>query len=373
MSFESIWAVPEAGLAEGRFPGYVAAVRVGGHAEIHAAGRIAVDAGSAPMQADTQFRIASVTKPMGGALTLSLVEDGLIALDDEVAPWAPELAAPSVLVDPDGPLDRVVPAVRPVTIRHLLTLTSGWGVVIERTPLTQAMADRGVHAGPMGLALSGDEFLRGVGSIPLAFQPGEGWRYDTGIDLLGVVLERALGRSLGDLLHERIFQPLGMRDTAFHGSADRLAALYEATDDGLALADPPDGKFSRPPGFPQLSGGLVSTAGDVLRFYSAMADGELLSDASRAALTSNALTPQQRAAAPEPFLVPGSTWGLGTGVVEATGAWGWTGGTGTSAAVDPSRDTVAVILTQRQMAGPADSPQPFHDAVAEVADADRSA
>jgi CubicO group peptidase (beta-lactamase class C family) len=98
-----------------------------------------------------------------------------------------------------------------------------------------------------------------------------------------------------------------------------------------------------------------------------MADGALLSDASRAAMTANALTAQQRAAAPEPFLAPGSSWGLGTGVTEATGAWGWAGGSGTTAAVDPSRDTVAVLLTQRAMAGPDDDPQPFHDAVAAAA------
>ena len=105
----------------------------------------------------------------------------------------------------------------------------------------------------------------------------------------------------------------------------------------------------------------------MLRFYSAIAEGELLSDASRAAMTSNALTPQQRASAPEVFLAPGSTWGLGTGIVEATGAWGWAGGSGTTAAVDPSRGTVGVLLTQRAMAGPDDSPQPFHDAVAAAA------
>lgn len=367
MSFEEIWAVPDERVAAGLMPGYVAAVRVRGHVAIHAAGRTAVEPDSARMTADTQFRIASITKPMGGGLLLGLVEDGLIGLDDEVAQWAPELAEPRVLRDPDGPLEDTVPAVRPVTVRHLVTLTSGWGVGLEPNPLQAAMIERGVFPSAMGHTCTGDEFLAAVGSLPLLFQPGEGWRYETGFNLLGLVLERALGRSVGELLAERIFTPLGMRDTAFAGDPSRLAAAYRPTRAGLELTDPPDGKFARPPGFEQLSGGLVSTAGDVLRFYSAIADGELLSDASRAAMTSNALTPQQRAAAPEVFLAPGSTWGIGTGIVEATGAWGWAGGSGTTAAVDPRYDSVGVLLTQRAMAGPDDNPQPFHDAVTSAA------
>ncbi|MDA0183549.1 beta-lactamase family protein [Solirubrobacter phytolaccae] len=365
-SFDEIWRVPDGGVADERFPGYVGAVRVRGHVEIHAAGRTAVEADSAPMTAGTQFRIASITKPMGGALLLGLVEDGLIGLDDEVARWAPELASPRVLRDPDGPLDDTVAAVRPVTVRHLVTLTSGWGVGLKPNPLQAAMIERDVFPSAMGHACTGDEFLERVGSLPLVFQPGEGWRYETSFNLLGLVLERALGKTVGELLAERVFGPLGMTDTAFAGDPARLAAAYRPKRAGLELTDPPDGKFARPPGFEQLSGGLVSTAGDVLRFYSAIADGELLSDASRAAMTTNALTPQQRASAPEVFLAPGSTWGLGTGIIEATGAWGWSGGTGTTAAVDPAHDTVAVLLTQRAMAGPDDSPQPFHDAVSGV-------
>jgi CubicO group peptidase (beta-lactamase class C family) len=367
MSFDDIWRVADARVESGRVPGYVGAVRVRGHAEIHAAGRTAVEPDSPPRRTDTLFRIASITKPMGGALTLSLVEDGVVSLDDEVAQWAPELASPRVLRDPGGPLEDTVPAVRPVTIRHLLTLTSGWGVGLEQSPIVAAMIEQDVFASAMGHSIAGDEFIGRVGALPLVFQPGEGWRYETSFNLLGIVLERATGRSLGALLAERIFEPLGMRDTAFVAvDAGRLAAAYMPTEDGLELIDPPDGKFARPPGFEQLSGGLVSSAGDVLRFYSGMADGELLSDASRAALTSDALTAQQRAAAPSAFLPSFASWGLGTGVIPETGAWGWTGGSGTTASVDPSLDTVTVLLTQRAMAGPDDG---FDDFTAAVADA----
>ncbi|MBE2316861.1 beta-lactamase family protein [Solirubrobacter sp. CPCC 204708] len=365
MSFDEIWAVPDAAVASGRIPGYVAAVRVRGHVEIHAAGRTAIEAGSPPMRTNTLFRIASVTKPIGGVLTLSLVEDGVIALDDEVARWAPELASPRVLRAADGPLDDTVPAVRPVTVRHLLTLTSGWGVGLESSPLITAMMERGVFASPMGHTIGADEFIARVGQLPLVFQPGEGWRYETSMNLLGIVLERATGRTLSELLAERVFGPLGLADTAFAAvDPARMAAAYRPGDDGaLELTDPPDGRFARPPGFEQLSGGLVSTAGDILRFCNAIADGELLSDASRAAFSADALTPQQRATASDAFLPPGASWGLGTGVITETGAWGWTGGTGTTASVDPSHDTVAVLLTQRAMAGPDDSPEDFYGAV----------
>src|SRR4051812_43606843 len=159
MSFDEIWRVPDAAVTSGRIPGYVGAVRVRGEVEIHAGGRTAVEPGSPEMTAGTEFRIASITKPMGGALVLSLVEDGLVGLDDEVAQWAPELGSPSVLVDPSGPLDDVVAAVRPVTIRHLLTLTSGWGVGLEESPLHAEMHARGVFPSAMGHDISGDEFL----------------------------------------------------------------------------------------------------------------------------------------------------------------------------------------------------------------------
>ncbi len=361
MSFDDIWRVADERVRSGRAPGYVGAVRVRGHVEIRACGLTATGSGSPAMATDTLFRIASITKPMGGALVLRLVEDGVIALDDEVGQWAPELASPRVLRDPRGDLEDTVPAVRPVTIRQLLTLTSGWGVVIEPTPLQAAMIERDVFPSPIGHALSGDEFIARVGALPLLFQPGEGWHYETSMNLLGIVLERATGRSVGELMAAYVLEPLGMADTGFVAAdPGRLAAAY---DGDLQLIDPPDGKFARPPGFEQLSGGLVSTAGDVLRFYSGLADGELLRPESFAAMTSDALTPQQRAAAPAAFLPSFASWGLGTGVIPETGAWGWTGGSGTVASVDPSRDTVAVLLTQRAMAGPEDGFDDFTEAV----------
>ncbi len=375
-SFERVWRVPDAQVVSGRIPGYVAAVRVGGQVGVRAGGRMAVEAESAPMGEDTLFRIASVTKPMGGALTLSLVQDGALALDDPIARWLPEAASPRVLVSPDAPLDRTTEVQLPITVRHLLTLTCGWGAVLDETPLQTAMMERGVYPGPLTPQMTADEFVARVADLPLAFQPGEGWLYDTGIDVLGVVLARATGKPLSDLLAERITGPLGMASTGFWTpDVGRLATAYQPGPGGLEVLDPPDGVFAGPPGFEELSSGLVSTTPDVLRFYCAMADGggPVLTAGSVALMTADALTDAQRRQA-LPIVGPGGSWGLATGVdVEAAepwmapGRWGWDGGTGTTAYVDPARGTIGVLLTQRAMTGPQDGFGDFWAAVAAAA------
>src|ERR1700754_4334454 len=168
MSFESIWQLPDAAMASGRIPGYAGAVRIDGHVELRTAGQTAF--GGPPMHEDTRFRIGSVTKPIGGALTLLLVQDGVLALTDPVSRWLPQLAAPRVLETPDAPLERTVPAARELTVRHLLTCTAGIGAILEPTPLRAAMMERGVYPGPLPAAMTGDEFVARVAALPLAFQ-----------------------------------------------------------------------------------------------------------------------------------------------------------------------------------------------------------
>jgi CubicO group peptidase (beta-lactamase class C family) len=375
--FEQIWAVPDAAVASGRIPGYAGAVRIGGRTEVRVGGRMATGPDAPPMREDALFRIASLTKPIGGALALSLVQDGVLGLDDPIGTWLPEMANPRVLVDPEGPLDRTTPAVRPVTVRHLLTCTSGWGCVLADSPLQSAMFERGVFPGPLTPPMSGDEFVARVAELPLAFPPGDGWLYDTGVDVAGVLLARATGRTLAELVAERITGPLGMTATSFWtADVDRLATAYSPGPDGLAVLDPPDGAFARPVRFEELSSGLLSTVADVLRFFCAMADGgaPVLSRESVATLTTSGLSEAQRRAG-VPILGPGESWGLATGVdVEvarpwmAPGRWGWTGGTGTTAYVDPVRDTVCVLLTQRAMTGPQDGFDDFWTAVARAAE-----
>lgn len=372
-----VWQLLDEQVAAGRMPGYVAAVRIGGRTEVHAGGRRGIEPDSPAMTEDTLFRIASVTKPLAGALTLSLCQDGVLSLDDPVDRWLPEVAGVRVLRSPDAELTDTVELRVPLTVRHLLTMTSGWGISMTMTPHRQAMLDLGVHPSAFPPQLSGDEFVAALARLPLAFQPGDGWLYDTGTNVLGVLLARAVGKSLSELLAERITRPLGLSDTDFRASdVDRMASAYRPDDDGLVLLDPPDGVFSRPPAFESLSGGLVSTAPDVLACYAALADGggPILTADSVAMMTSDQLTAAQRAQAQLSFVDPGASWGLGAAVDltaaqpwMAPGRWWWTGGSGTTASVDPARDVVAVLLTQRAMMGPDDGFEAFWTAVADAA------
>jgi CubicO group peptidase (beta-lactamase class C family) len=255
-------------------------------------------------------------------------------------------------------------------------MTAGFGLRMDSSPLAHEMWAQGVSPGPLGPMLSPDEFVARLAALPLTAQPGQGWLYHSGSDVLGVLLARATGRSLGELMAERVTGPLGLTDTTFWTpSVDRLATAYAPGDDGLEVLDPPDGVFSRPRAFESLGGGLVSTASDVLALLAALADGggPVLDPGVTAQLTSDRLTDPQRAAAQD-FLGPGRTWGGNVEVtLEVTDPWttpgrfGWTGGTGTTGYADPSLDLVAVLLTQRLMTGPHDGPEPFwqavHDAV----------
>jgi CubicO group peptidase (beta-lactamase class C family) len=339
----SFWALADSQVESGRIPGYVGALGD----EVRCGGRMALD--GPPMREDALFRIASISKPIGGALTMLLVEEGVFALDDPIARWLPEMAAPRVIADPAGPLEDTVAAARPLTVRDLLTFGCGWGAIFEPTPLQREMIARGVYPGPRPPAFSGDEFVARVAGLPLAFQPGTGWLYDTGMEVLGVLLARACGKPLSALLAERIFAPLGMTDTAFWGDAARLTTAYTPSADGLQVSDPPDGRFSRPPEFEMLGAGLVSTARDLLRFFTGV-DGLVR---SLPLMTSDALNDGQRAMA-RPVLGD-ATWGLGT-AVWARG-WGWDGGTGTSAR--RFGDVAGVLLTQREMTSSLDGFEDF--------------
>ncbi|WP_231992044.1 serine hydrolase domain-containing protein [Mycobacterium sp. ACS4331] len=347
-------------MAAGRIPGYAAAVRRGGVGEVHVSGRISFDAAAAPIVPDTPFRISSLGKPLGAALTLALMEDGVLRLDDEIRCWLPELADPAVLRRVDGPLSDTEPADRPITVAHLLTMTAGWGVVFETCPLQSAIFERGIGSGPVPPQLTGDEFVRRLAEVPLAFHPGTGWLYDTPFKVLSVLLARATGVTLAELLADRITGPLGMADTGFWvEQADRLPTPYRPADDGVEEIDLPAGAFLRPPPFEDLSCGLVSTATDLLRFFSAMADGggSVLRPGTVRLMTTDQLTAEQRRQGLD-ILGAGVSWGLGVGVdVEParpwmrSGRWGWIGGSGTSGHADPD-GSVALLLTQRELSGP---------------------
>src|SRR5215469_12391347 len=213
-------------VAAGTIPGGVALLGAG-NAEVVTAGVASI--GGGPMGEDAIMRIQSMTKAITSVAALRLVEAGRLGLDQSLVDWLPELADRQVLRSPTAELDDTVPARRAITLRHLLTNTSGYGMVIEASPLQQAMAANGTEAGPEPPAMGADEWLRRLTELPLAFQPGEGWRYHHSFAVLGILISRVTGRPLGKHLAEDVFRPLGMTDTALwvaEGKLDRLPAAY---------------------------------------------------------------------------------------------------------------------------------------------------
>jgi CubicO group peptidase (beta-lactamase class C family) len=365
----------------GAVPGLVALVSRSAETHVVALGTLAAD-GGARVERDSLFRIASMTKPIAAAVALMLVEEGVLTLDAPVDAFLPELADRRVLLRLDGPLDETEPARRPITLRHLLTLTLGFGHLLtadaHRFPIVQALHERGFLTGPPrpDLLPPPDEWLRRLGELPLMHHPGERWMYDLGLDLLGVLLERASGRRLEALFAERLFGPLGMVDTRFHVPASQLgrfAAAYASDGTGgLAVYDGiADSAWREPPAFLSAAGGLVSTVDDYHRFYRLLLAGgrhegkPLLRPANVEAMTRDQLTPDQRAGN-RLFFGETNSWGFGLAVqIEAhppgsVGRFGWDGGFGTSAYADPAEDLVGVLLTQRLMDAP-EPPAVFRD------------
>lgn len=352
-----LWDALAGIVSSGRYPGLVAGVRINGETEVFATGFLGIES-TAAMAEDTPFRIASLSKPMGGALALSLVAEGKLGLDDGVARWLPALAAPRVLATPDAPLSVTVPARGPITVRHLLTFTAGLGIDFGPTPY--AAATRGLLWGPNPPDLPPEEYLSRLGELPLAHQPGERWMYHASADVLSVLLPAVALAPLGQLFEERISGPLGLTGTGFPTGREEFPVQYEATDGGLREAVSYRDALSAPPVFESLAGGLVSTVPDYLTFLAALADDELLPAVLREMMTSDQLTGPQRAGMME-MAGPDESWGFMTavqvGVGEAwsePGMWGWSGGSGVCAAVYPNGD-MGVVFTQRFLNGPRDN------------------
>src|SRR5690606_21496763 len=242
-----------------------------GERHINAVGTLALD-GRAPMQHDTIFRISSMTKPIVAVAALMLVDEGKLALDEPVDGLLPELADRQVLRRDDSPLEDTVPAQRPITLRDLLTSRSGYGMVFGPGPypIMQALDTLalGQNAPTPQTPPAPDEWMRRLGTLPLIHQPGERWLYNTGSDILGVLVTRASGQALETFLRQRLFEPLGMYDTGFSVPPDkieRLATAYspDTHGKGFTVYDAAQGgQWSRPPAFPSGAGGLVSTVDD---------------------------------------------------------------------------------------------------------------
>ncbi len=369
---ERMRAVMARHVEQGHAPGMVTAVCRRGEVHIDTFGAQAQ--GGPPMRRDTIFRIASMTKPVVAVAAMILVEECRLRLDEPVDRLLPELAGRRVLRRPDGPLDDTVPAQRPISLRDLLTSRMGFGLLLappDAYPILRATRERGIDSGPPSPASdpTPDEWLRRLGELPLMRQPGEAWLYNTPFDVLGVLVARAAGQPLEQFLRERIFEPLGMRDTGFSVPADkqgRFAACYSTNGESGAqeLYDAADGQWSRPPAFPSGAGGLVSTADDYLAFGQMLLHNgrhgraRILSRPAVELMTTDQLTPEQRAET-GPFLQANSGWGFGVTVVTkrndlwaVPGRYGWDGGLGTSWRSDPAEQLVGILLTQQAWTNP---------------------
>jgi len=323
-----------------------------------------------PLARDALFRIYSMTKPVTSVAAMTLFEAGRWTLDDPISRFLPEFSDLKVCAefDADGGM-RLEKAARPPTMRELMSHTAGLGYgLFEHHPVERAYKSDGVLT-----AGSLDELARRAASIPLMFQPGGEWFYSVASDLLGLVVERISGQRFGDFLRERIFEPLGMRDTGFHVASEdlpRACVLY--ADDGAGGLRPATDTFgvpvhdlSRPPPFEGGGGGLISTAVDYARFCQMILNGgildgvRILAPATVRLMASN-MIPEPVLARSHPLRLlpfnPGFGFGLGfsimkdparMGSLEGRGTLAWGGSGGTWFWIDPEHEIVFVGMIQR--------------------------
>jgi CubicO group peptidase (beta-lactamase class C family) len=364
-------------------PGLVALVSHQDDLHVEALGTMAID-NPAPMKRDAIFRIASITKLATAVAAMILVEECKLRLDESIEPWLPELANRRVLKSISSQRDDTVPARRAITLRDLLTYRMGFGSIMAMPntyPIQKLIREYRIGGDGPKLATDPpppDEWLRRLGSLPLLAQPGERWMYQVSGDVLGVLIARVSGQSLGTFMRERIFDPLGMKDTAFHVPPEkirRLPGLYffnHQTKTLDAFDNPAKSAWSSPPAFEAGGGGLVSTIDDYFAFSRMMLNKgrhgseQILSRATVELMTSDQVTPEQREGA-EIFFGEHSSWGLGVAVdiarrdiFHSPGRFGWTGGFGTTAYIDPANGMIGILFTQRMMDSP-DPPKVFVD------------
>ena len=315
-----------------------------------------------PLSPDAVFRIYSMTKPVTAVAVLQLVERGKLGLDDPVARYVPAFADAQVYAGGGAAQPTTVPAARPVSIRHLLMHTSGMAYGLGRTASDSMVNARGLFVASRSVAGFADTMAR----VPLLFQPGTRWSYGPGLEVLGRVIEVVDGRPFDRYLEEEIFRPLGMRSTAFRltpALRSRLVQLYARGADGRLLSHPgsvspahfePDARFA-------CGGcGLLSTAGDYLRFAQMLLGGgtlggvRILRPESVAELRRDALPPEL---GPIPAFLQGPGVGFGLGVSvqrdsasprnpSMAGTYGWSGGANTFFWVDPRSDLIGMVWTQ---------------------------
>jgi CubicO group peptidase (beta-lactamase class C family) len=326
-----------------------------------------------PVERDTLFRIASMTKPITSTAALMLFEEGRFALNDPIARWAPEFSRMRVLRSPTGPLEQTDPAERAITFEDLLTHRSGltYGS-FHRGPIGRVYAE--ALGGDIDSEVAPDDWIARLAALPLIDQPGAAFHYGRSTDLLGLLIARIEDTPLGDVLERRIFQPLGMKDTGFtvpREKTDRRARLYgfDAAGRLTARLTAADGSTmaERPLDMAYVSGGqgLWSTLDDYLAFARMFLGGgavdgvRLLRPETLALMTSNRLTERQRATSEMlglPLFAAGHGFGMGVAVVldpekaaptlcgGGVGAVGWPGAFGGWWQAHPNNRSVMIFL-----------------------------
>lgn len=352
--YDAVGQAMSAEVDAGRTPGVVTlAAHRGAVVQLNAVGFRDLESRS-PMQADCIFRIASMTKPITGAVLLMLLEEGLWSLDDPVSKHVPAFAGLTVVGPDDG---RVAPK-RPMTMLDLMRCTAGLAYVVLDSPIDQLYKARDVLDPESDL----DGMIGKLADMPLAFQPGERWYYSIGVDVQGYIIEKLTGQKLDQVFRERIFEPLDMVDTGFWvppSKADRLATLYvyDERDKLVSHADRHDP--TTPPGLLSGGSGLFSTARDYWLFCQMLLNGgeangrRFLKPETVAAIHANQLPPgvSYGLFAPE----PGEAFGLNVAIMAdpeaakspmGAGSYWWGGGFGTWFSIDPANGLIVVGLNQ---------------------------
>ncbi|MEA1833726.1 serine hydrolase domain-containing protein [Methylobacterium durans] len=355
-------------VSEGKLAGLSVSVMRGGQTAFARAHGLADLARERPFTLDTITRIYSMTKPLTSVAVMMLYEEGRFQLDDPVARFLPEFSEMRVLTGGNRIKFDSEPARRPITIRDLLTHTSGltYGFM-EATLVDELYRRNGVDFHLKDATLA--EVVGRVAKLPLLSQPGAQWNYSVATDVLGHLVAVVSGQDFGDFLRERVIVPLGMMDTDFHvpaGKLPRLAANYTLfRDRSLKLYDDAvDTAFARPPAIASGGGGLVSTAADYLRFCrfilnrGALDGVRLLGRKTVELMLTNHL-PGDLASMGTPRFAESSYTGIGFGlgfsvmldparaqILGSPGEVAWGGVASTAFWIDPAEDLAVVLLTQ---------------------------
>jgi len=318
-----------------------------------------------PVERDTLFRIYSMTKPITSTAVMMLYEEGHFSLDDPVGKFIPELASLKVYDGMGETGMRLVDQQQPITIRHLLTHTSGLSYGFHQDSPVEEMYREADITPPDGTL---QEMAEKLGRLPLLTQPGTKWRYSFATDVLGYLVEVISGKPFDQFLQDNILDPLGMSDTSFFApeeKLDRLATVYGAGKGGIApLHNPLVDRHARPHTLFSGGGGLVSTGTDYMRFCQMLLNGGVFGDQRLLApKTVGMMRSNHLADDLKPFAVgqsnasdtKGCGFGLGFrvvmdiaqhGIIGSNGIYSWGGAASTVFWIDPQEDLVAILLTQ---------------------------